>query len=88
MKIFPFCSKRRAKMVRHCWTPVLKARFLRNLAGGANVRASCASVGMSREAAYKLRRRDPIFAYVWDAALVLARETRCGTGRDSVPRTA
>lgn len=56
------------------WSPALKVRFLDRLAGCGNVAAACAAVGMSREAAYRLRRRDALFARGWDAALLLARE--------------
>src|SRR5690606_18760927 len=55
------------------WTPERKLQFLDHLAGRGNVRASCRRVGLSREAAYRLRRRDPQFARGWAAALVLAR---------------
>ena len=56
------------------WTPARKARFLDHLARHGNVRAACAAVGMSPEAAYKARRREGLFAQGWSAALVLARE--------------
>ena len=56
------------------WSPERKLRFLDRLAMTGNVRAACASVGMSRETAYALRRRDALFGRGWAAALVLARE--------------
>ncbi len=56
------------------WTPELKARFLDRLASHGNARAACRNVGLSAEAAYRLRRRDMLFARGWAAALVLARE--------------
>ena len=56
------------------WTPERRARFLDHLAANGDVRAACGRAGMSREAAYRLRRRDAMFARAWDAALVLARE--------------
>jgi hypothetical protein len=56
------------------WTPARQVRFLDHLAQDGNVRAASARVGMSREAAYRLRRREPLFARAWDAALVRARE--------------
>ena len=44
--------------IRHDgWTPVRKAQFLDHLARHGNVRAACAAVGLSPEAAYKARRR-------------------------------
>lgn len=55
------------------WTPARKAQFLEALAGDGNVRAACARVGMSREAAYRLRRRDGLFGRAWAAAQVHAR---------------
>jgi hypothetical protein len=61
--------------VRHDgWTDARKAQFLEHLAGHGNVRAACARVAMSHEAAYRLRRRDALFARAWAAALNLARE--------------
>ena len=56
------------------WTPELRARFLDRLASHGNARAACRFVNLSAEAAYRLRRRDPLFARGWAAALVLARE--------------
>ena len=56
------------------WTPARKAQFLEALAGDGNVRAACARVGLSREAAYRLRRRDALFARAWAAAQLQARE--------------
>jgi hypothetical protein len=56
------------------WTPGAMARFLDHLSVKGNVRAACARVGLSAEAAYRLRRRDPLFARGWAAAQVLARD--------------
>jgi hypothetical protein len=61
--------------VRHtAWTAERKLRFLDCMAEHGNVRAACARVAVSPETAYKLRRREPLFAAAWEAALVLARE--------------
>jgi hypothetical protein len=61
--------------VRHDgWTAARRAQFLDRLAQDGNVLAACALVGLSREAAYRLRRRDPLFARAWAAAQALARE--------------
>jgi hypothetical protein len=61
--------------VRHDgWTPERKVCFLDRLAARGNVRLACRAAGMSPEAAYRLRRRDPLFARGWAAALVKARE--------------
>lgn len=64
------------------WTPERRALFLEHLAGRGNVRAACARVGLSREAAYRLRRRDVLFARGWDAALLLARDSVAETYND------
>jgi hypothetical protein len=55
------------------WTPERRRRFLELLAAGLDVRRACAGVGLSRQAAYTLRRRDPAFAVAWDGALRSAR---------------
>lgn len=61
--------------IRHDgWTPERRARFLDHLAAHGDVRAACGRAGMSREAAYRLRRRDALFARAWAAGLVLAQE--------------
>jgi hypothetical protein len=65
-----------APTIRHDgWTAARKAQFLEALAHDGNVRAACARVRLSREAAYRLRRRDPLFARAWAAAQVQARDT-------------
>jgi hypothetical protein len=56
------------------WTPERKALFLETLAATGNVRAACKRVGLSREAAYRLRRREALFMRGWDAALLRARD--------------
>lgn len=56
------------------WTPERKALFLDRLAAHGNVRAACRQTGLSAESAYKLRRRDPLFARGWAAAVVLGRD--------------
>lgn len=56
------------------WTPERKALFLDRLSVHGNARAACRAVGLSAEAAYRLRRRDPLFARGWAAAIVLGRE--------------
>ena len=68
---FAFASD--APAARHDgWTAERKAAFLDHLANHGDVRAACREVGISREAAYRLRRRDAVFARAWAAALVLA----------------
>lgn len=56
------------------WTRERQVQFLDHLARNGNVSAACARVRLSREAAYRLRRRDAAFARGWAAAMVLARD--------------
>ena len=56
------------------WTPERRELFLGLLAGGYDVRRACAGVRLSRQAAYKLRGREPGFAQAWDAALRSTRQ--------------
>jgi hypothetical protein len=58
---------------RDGWTPERRRRFLEFLAAGLDVGRACAGVGLSRQAAYTLRRRDPAFAEGWDGAMRSAR---------------
>src|SRR5690606_37246638 len=60
------------------WTPQRQADFLGALAETRSVLAAARRVGMSRESAYRLRRREEAasFAASWDAAL----------GRETDPR--
>lgn len=53
------------------WTVERQAHFLGWLAETGSVSAACARVGMSRNSAYKLRRKRDAesFAAAWDAAL-------------------
>ena len=55
------------------WTPARRAAFLDHLAVRPDVRRACGSVGLSRQSAYRLRRRDGAFAAAWDGALERAR---------------
>ena len=59
---------------RDGWTPARRRQFLKSLATTANVRSACTDVGLSRQAAYQLRRRDSAFARAWDSALQRARD--------------
>lgn len=64
-----------ARTPRHDgWTPERMARFFDSLALKGNVRLACRRAGMSPEAAYRCKRRDPHFARGWAAALVLAND--------------
>ncbi|QTD54886.1 hypothetical protein [Parasphingorhabdus cellanae] len=58
------------------WSPDRQVVFLEALARTGNVKAAAAYTGLSRESAYKLRRRPDgrAFARAWDAALIHARD--------------
>ncbi|MEP2103783.1 MAG: hypothetical protein ABJP02_16770 [Parasphingorhabdus sp.] len=58
------------------WTPEKQGKFLEALARCGSVKAAAAFVGMSRESAHRLRRRNEgrAFARAWDAALIHARD--------------
>lgn len=51
------------------WTGERRRAFLDTLAKVGNVRDACRQIGLSNQAAYRLRARDPGFAADWDAAL-------------------
>jgi len=55
------------------WTGERMAAFLEVLADTGLVSEACRVVGMSREGAYPLRNRDPVFAAAWRAAQAKAR---------------
>jgi hypothetical protein len=73
MDLSPFVSSDPAAR-RDGWSPERKLRFLDRLTACGNVSAACAAVGLSRDSAYVLRRRDALFARGWATALELARE--------------
>lgn len=58
---------------RTIFLPELKSRFLRHLCEMGNVGQACTAGRVSRQTAYRERRRDPAFAALWDAALLSAR---------------
>lgn len=51
------------------WTQARRAAFLTELAYSCNVRRAHAAAGMGESSAFALRRRDPLFAQQWQAAL-------------------
>ena len=58
------------------WTGAKASAFLKHLARCGKVAEAARAVGMSRQAAYRLRDRAPLFAHYWDDALELARRRR------------
>jgi hypothetical protein len=62
---------------RDGWTASRQLDFLEMLARTRSVSAAARSVGMSRQSAYRLRRRDPggPFAAAWDRAMGAGRVT-------------
>jgi hypothetical protein len=59
---------------RDGWTPARQLRFLDTLARTRSVTRAAAAAGMSRESAYRFRKRDPdgLFAAAWDRVLATA----------------
>ena len=58
--------KARTRIRHDGWTKARREAFLAALASTGNVRAAAEAVGMSAQTAYRLRRRDPVFATEWD----------------------
>ena len=60
------------------WTPERQLRFLGALASTNSVASAAALAGMSREGAYRLRKRSEgtLFALLWDRALAPELVTR------------
>lgn len=66
--------------IRHDgWTGEKMAQFCEVLAETAVVAEACEEVGRHISGAYALRRRNPVFAAAWDAALTIARERLADT---------
>jgi len=55
------------------WTGALMAKFCETLAETGIVVDACLAVGKSTNTAYANRRRNPLFAGMWEAALGVAR---------------
>ena len=69
-----------ARVQRHDgWTHEKIAIFCETLAETAVVADACDAANMSAQGAYAARRRNPIFAAAWDAALTIARERLADT---------
>lgn len=63
------------------WTGDKASTFLKLLARHGKVARAARDVGMSRQAAYRLRARAPQFAAFWEDALELARRRRASSRR-------
>src|SRR3954453_8861548 len=61
------------------WTGEKMATFCETLAETAVVAEACESARMGISGAYAARRRNPVFAAAWDAALGIARERLADT---------
>ena len=61
------------------WTGECMATFCETLAETAVVAEACEAAGKHSSGAYALRRRSPVFAAAWDAALTIARERLADT---------
>lgn len=64
--------KRSRSRQRRRWTEATKELFLEALTETANVRAALRQVGLSSTGAYRLRRRDEVFAQDWADAFEAA----------------
>ena len=58
---------------RDGWTPFARRLFLEVLAETGRVTRACEYARLTKQSAYALRARDPLFAAGWDAACELAR---------------
>lgn len=67
----------RPRLAAPGWDADRQRAFLVSLAETGCVRHTCAAVGLSRQSAYALRRREPhsVFAIAWDTAIQMARQT-------------
>jgi len=54
---------------RDGWTKAKRGAFLTELEASCNVTRACRAAGIGKDAAYGLRKRDPVFAAAWAAAL-------------------
>ena len=63
------------------WTGPKAMAFLHALAQHGKVAAAARGVGMSRQAAYRLRARAPLFARYWDDAMEVAQRRRASSKR-------
>ncbi|HBK16573.1 MAG TPA: LysR family transcriptional regulator [Erythrobacter sp.] len=67
------------------WTGDKAAEFIKVLAGCGMVARAARSVGMSRQAAYRLRARAPQFAFLWDEAVKVAAARKAAARRGRGP---
>jgi hypothetical protein len=75
-EIGPQCNGplQRKKIKANGWTKARRDAFLEELAMACNVRRAHAAAEMAPGSAYRLRRRDPLFAKQWQEALELGYE--------------
>jgi hypothetical protein len=67
---------------RDGWTPFARRTFLSTPASTGRVTFSAQCAGMTKQSAYALRNRDPVFGAGWDAACHLARDTMADEFRE------
>ncbi|MEZ5680587.1 MAG: hypothetical protein R3E14_04745 [Erythrobacter sp.] len=67
------------------WTGAKASAFLKLLARTGKVASSARAVGMSRQAAYRLRARAPKFAEYWDMSMELAARRKASSRRGRKP---
>jgi hypothetical protein len=66
------------------WSPFARKVFLQTIADTGKVTLAADCSGMSRQSAYALATRDPLFAAAWDAAALMARRPMDDTAREQV----
>lgn len=78
--VLPVLSEVEGSTIRHDgWTGEKIATFCETLAETAIVAEACEAARMGISGAYAARRRNPLFAAAWDAALTIARERLADT---------
>ena len=83
----PTSPRRRARQCNadYRWTVPKVQAFLRALEQCGRVAEAARAVGMSRQAAYRLRARAPNFADFWDGALVEAERRKAAARQARTP---
>lgn len=77
----PFPAGKPATADTARWTGAKASAFLKALARSGKVGPCAAQVGMSRQAAYRLRARAPEFAKFWDMAIEEAARSKAAKVR-------
>jgi len=71
---------------RDGWTAERIVAFLECLCEQADIGRACTRVGLSRQSAYRLRRRDPLIAAAWEVALQVAHDAKVARMMAAIPK--